>query len=195
MCQFYLCGTDADTLIVDIYGVVPTPHLGSDTTVCEGISLFLTSTADAETTIAWQDGSSQLIYNVNAPGIFNLDISTPCASLSQTVDIIPGTDCFVAEIHNKIYIPNVFSPNGDGINDVFTVSYGADLDVIGMEGSIFDRWGNLVFGSQDIPFRWDGLFNGEHMMPGVYIYTLIISYLDNGQVRVKYFPGDITLIR
>ena len=89
----------------------------------------------------------------------------------------------------------MFSPNGDNINDVFFVSYGPDLDVTGMEGSIFDRWGNLVYQSNENPFRWDGLFAGEVLMPGVFAYTLKITFLDQGVSKTVFFYGDITLIR
>ena len=127
--------------------------------------------------------------------MYTLDISAPCSDLSQTVEVVPGTDCFVTEIHNDIYIPNVFSPNGDNINDVFNVSYGPDFDVTAMEGSIFDRWGNLVFQSNENPFRWDGLFAGELLKPGVFAYMLKITFLDDGVDKTDFFYGDITLIR
>ncbi|MBK9104540.1 MAG: gliding motility-associated C-terminal domain-containing protein [Saprospiraceae bacterium] len=108
---------------------------------------------------------------------------------------MPGTDCVVPDVHNDIAIPNVFSPNGDGINDIFSVSFGSDLQVTAMEGSIFDRWGNLVFNSQSIPFTWDGYFAGEILMPGVFVYTVTINYLDDGRERVRLFSGDVTLMR
>ena len=51
------CGTDSDTILVDISGMHPSPVLGPDTTLCEGISLVLSSAANAETAVEWQDGS------------------------------------------------------------------------------------------------------------------------------------------
>jgi gliding motility-associated-like protein len=120
---------------------------------------------------------------------------TPCSAVTQSVDIFASPDCEIVDINNAIHLPNIFSPNGDGINDLFSVSYGPDLVVTSMQGSVFDRWGNLVFGSQDIPFAWDGFFAGESLMPGVFVYTLTVNYLDDGREKERVFSGDVTLIR
>ena len=96
----------------------------------------------------------------------------------------------------KIYIPNIFSPNGDGINDVVMIS--ADESVREIASfSIFDRWGNLVFGAEHFqpndPSRsWDGKMKGEAMNPGVFTFRVIVDFADGGS-RIIY--GDITLIR
>ena len=81
------CGTDSDTILVDISGVPPAPVLGPDTTLCEGISLVLSSAANAETAVEWQDGSTSLSYTVSAAGIFILDESNRCGDASDTIVI------------------------------------------------------------------------------------------------------------
>ncbi|MBP8086388.1 MAG: gliding motility-associated C-terminal domain-containing protein, partial [Saprospiraceae bacterium] len=63
------------------------------------------------------------------------------------------------------------------------------------KGTIYDRWGNLVYSSNALPFTWDGFFNGDIMMPGVYAYVITVSYMVNGQEFEKVFSGDVTLIR
>ncbi|HQW70596.1 MAG TPA: gliding motility-associated C-terminal domain-containing protein, partial [Saprospiraceae bacterium] len=93
------------------------------------------------------------------------------------------------------YLPNVFSPNGDGINDVFSVSVGSDLDVTSMVGTIYDRWGNRVHGSTENPFNWDGFFNDELVMQGVYVYVIQIEYLLGGSLRQETLYGDVTVVR
>jgi hypothetical protein len=60
---------------------------------------------------------------------------------------------------------------------------------------VYDRWGNLVFSSEVIPFSWDGQFSNADVMPGVYVYTIKVTYLDQGTEREKLFAGDVTLIR
>ena len=111
------------------------------------------------------------------------------------VDVFPGTDCIEADVHNDIYIPNIFSPNGDGINDKFALSFGSDMQVTAMTGSIFDRWGNLVYSSDKIPFEWDGFLADEVMMPGVYAYLIRCTYLVGSLEREEVFVGDVTLVR
>ena len=96
----------------------------------------------------------------------------------------------------KIYIPNIFSPNGDGINDVVMIS--ADESVREITSlSIFDRWGNLVFGAEhfqpdDSSISWDGRMKGEGMNPGVFTFRMVVDFSD-GASKIIY--GDITLVR
>jgi gliding motility-associated-like protein len=99
-------------------------------------------------------------------------------------------------IDRSLYIPNVFSPNGDQINDLFTLHAGAGLEEIEII-NIFDRWGNLVFQSthfhpDDLSGAWDGTMNGKYLNPGVYVYTLTAVFLD-GIKEQRY--GDVSLIR
>ena len=60
----------------------------------------------------------------------------------------------------------------DGVLPLAVLPAMALLHVTDMQGAIFDRWGNMVFSSQDIPFVWDGLFNDKEVMPGVYVVVL-----------------------
>ena len=94
-----------------------------------------------------------------------------------------------------MYIPNVFSPNDDGINDLFTISFGQDLEVTKMQGSIFDRWGNLVFSTEAIPFSWNGKMNEEDVLPGVYVLVLSWEFNENGRVKTDFAHRDVTVLR
>ena len=97
---------------------------------------------------------------------------------------------------HTIFIPNIFSPNGDGINDLLTVSIGEGIKEITVF-SIFDRWGNLVFDAQNVlpvdpSLSWDGKWRGTSMNPGVFTYKAVILYA-GGKSEVRY--GDVTLVR
>ena len=111
--------------------------------------------------------------------------SDGCAD-SDTTTVFVSTD-------RNFYIPNIFSPNGDGINDVITVYTSDDVETV-LAFSIFDRWGNLVFAKTDSDpvMEWDGTFNGKPLNPGVFTYKALVRYSDN-QIESRY--GDITLIR
>lgn len=96
----------------------------------------------------------------------------------------------------KVYIPNIFSPNGDGINDGLSISLAGDVQEIS-SFLIFDRWGNLVFEANhvlpnDPVVSWDGTLKGEMMNPGVFTFKLVVVFA-NGESEVRY--GDITLLR
>ena len=189
------CGTVSDQFVLNYDTRIP--QLNSDASIpwCEGDVILLDATQPFDATYSWSTGAISPVIQVSSPGLYSIDVSTPCSTASQNIDVVPGTDCVVPEVHNNIAIPNVFSPNGDGINDLFYVSFGADLQVTEMTGSIYDRWGNLVFSSVSNPFSWDGQFDGEDLLPGVYVYTIQITYLDQGAERERKFAGDITLVR
>lgn len=98
--------------------------------------------------------------------------------------------------NRDVYIPNVFSPNGDGLNDLFTLYSDADVvEITVME--IYSRWGELVFKKDgflpnDETLGWDGTFDGDHLNPGVYVYRIAVRYGDD---FMKDFAGDVTIIR
>lgn len=95
-----------------------------------------------------------------------------------------------------IYIPNVFSPNGDGHNDVFMIF--ASDEVLNIRFfKIFDRWGNMVYGREqfqpnDPNFGWDGNFDGQPMNAAVFAFFAEVEYIDG---RVEMIEGDVTLMR
>ncbi len=102
----------------------------------------------------------------------------------------------IVEKLRPIYIPNVFSPDFDGVNDNFTI-YGnvAALEVKRLE--IFDRWGNLVFQATNFPLSdnflgWDGRINGEQATAGVYAFYTQIEFIDG---VIMLYEGSITLMR
>lgn len=104
-------------------------------------------------------------------------------------------------VTRQVYIPNAFSPNGDGINDFLGVYAGPFRIREIKEFRIFDRWGEQVFHRENIPDpenmldetnAWDGTFDGEPMDPGVFIYYILIEFADGVE---EAFQGDFTLLR
>ncbi len=96
----------------------------------------------------------------------------------------------------SVYIPNVFSPDGNGINDEFTCYVTGAVSSIAAF-SIYDRWGNLIFQEEDISSPgnykgWNGKTSGEPAMQGVYVYMIKIKFLNGVE---KLFAGDVTLLR
>ena len=100
------------------------------------------------------------------------------------------------EFNPKIFIPNVFSPNGDGINDFFFPNAGPSVVNI-PEMLIFDRWGNLLFEQQNFlpnaPSEgWNGRYKGQVMDPAVFVYLIKVELL-NGEIIT--LTGDVTLVK
>jgi gliding motility-associated-like protein len=101
------------------------------------------------------------------------------------------------KVTRNVYIPNVFSPNGDGTNDYFTIFASSSVVEKIEYMQIFSRWGEKVFETTSIhpsvdSEGWDGTFAGELLNPGVYVYHAKVIYVDGvGEI----FKGDITLLR
>jgi gliding motility-associated-like protein len=87
------------------------------------------------------------------------------------------------------FLPNIFSPNSDGNNDIFRVR-GENISEIYLV--IYNRWGEKIFETTDKTKGWDGTFNGTPQQPGVFVYFLNVSY-DDG--KTKELKGNVTLIR
>ncbi len=104
----------------------------------------------------------------------------------------PQEDSFrVTVIPQDVFIPNAFTPNGDGNNDVFRV--GTIRKMLNVqEFRVFNRWGKEVFSTNDIHQGWDGTYKGVPQDPGVYHYMIRVAY-PNG--KVQFLKGDVTLIR
>jgi len=95
-----------------------------------------------------------------------------------------------------VYIPNGFSPNGDGVNDVFFIQAGSFVRKV-KNFMIFDRWGETMFQFQDFDpnnpeFGWDGFHRGKLMNSGVYTWYAEIEFEDD---LVEIYKGDVTLMR
>lgn len=102
----------------------------------------------------------------------------------------------VVVVDTDIYLPNIFSPDGDGINDIFYVSVGSLLEEI-EELVVYDRWGNQVFQktnfqADDPQYGWDGNSQGKPAEAGVYTYRVTARFIEGSRV-VKY--GDVTIVR
>jgi gliding motility-associated-like protein len=91
---------------------------------------------------------------------------------------------------NTAFIPGAFTPNKDGLNDVFKITGLYYLKAF--ELKIFDRWGELLFASDNVENGWDGTFMGKPVQNGVYIYTL---YYKNLEYKKKFHKGIISVIR
>jgi gliding motility-associated-like protein len=136
-------------------------------------------------TISNLEDDSRLEIIVTASG------PSSCGTVSDTIECVTKD-----YIPVNIYFPGVFSPNGDGINDIVFIQSNATVSTI-HSLRIMDRWGNLVF--ENIQFApndplegWNGSFNGKVMNPGVYLY--ILEYETSyGDVERKV--GDVTLLR
>ena len=153
--------------------------------------------------IEWESGDSSAmlsIFDENLNQVYSLDqlmagdysivLEDSFGCLFEAMTTIKSEGC-------KLFIPNVFSPNGDGVNDLFEVVLQPNDSKRIVSLLVFDRWGNQVFQSTQatdhhLIVSWDGIFHGNKCLPGVYTYRLILMEPDQSQSSLF---GDITLIR
>ena len=114
----------------------------------------------------------------DANGCFVVDTVQIRASSTPCETIIP-----------VIYLPNIFSLNGDGINDVLLVR---GQGIASLDLKIYDRWGELVFESTDINSGWDGTFRGKKLDNAVFVYYLSADFLSGEHISQK---GNVTLAK
>lgn len=104
--------------------------------------------------------------------------------------IIQGDDFYCDSLHCRVYIPNVFSPNGDNVNDEFQF-FSPVLEINYL--AIYDRWGELLYESKENNPKWNGRDSKDNLiLPGVYVYLMRASCSNGKQVKKV---GEISLIR
>ncbi|HJW29584.1 MAG TPA: gliding motility-associated C-terminal domain-containing protein, partial [Saprospiraceae bacterium] len=186
------CGIAYDEMSLDFDQQIPVVQFDPVLFICPDQVIELDATQSFPVIYLWSTGSNEPSIQVKSPGQYAVSVQTPCVTIPAQTEVAISDTCNVAI---AFYIPNVFSPDGDGINDVFSIFPSAGTDVTHLACSVFDRWGNLVFSSSSYPFEWPGDFNGQKLDPGVYAYRVIITYMDHSTERQVTRSGDITLVR
>jgi gliding motility-associated-like protein len=188
--------TQSESFALQYQTLNPSVEAGIDDSINLGGSITLTAVANwnaGNLTYTWSPD-----YQLSCTECKSTDAS-PLQTITYIVQAVDTNGCmasdsvtvFVDKTYN-LYVPNAFSPNGDGINDYFSV-YGDSSSWKYMEVAIFNRWGEKVFQSNDLEFKWDGRFKGVLQEPGVYVYELNLVFIDGHSIGTK--KGSITLIR
>ena len=194
---FTVTGTDSfgcvnsDTASID---VVFKPSNGThfDTSVYKGTSIKLFSSNKHSTYYLWKPDTALSDTSARYP------ICTPEKPETYLVTYLDKNGCYVLDtffVKLKrdclgIFVPNAFSPNGDGVNDVLKLipSHGETLLLF----RVYNRWGHLVFETNDVKVSWDGSFNGQSLDMDAYVYYIQFM-CTNGQTILQ--KGNITLIK
>jgi len=174
------CESDTATTQVIIYHN-PVVNIGKDTSVCSWDTIVLDP--GLFTSYLWQDYSTNRTFGLSDPGFYWVVVTdNHGCSASDSITVIKLCP-------SVLYIPNSFSPNGDGYNDVFQI---ASENVIGYNIKIYNRWGELVYQNNDINTGWDGKTKGTDCPSGYYYITLSVQFIDN---MIKYYNSSILLLR
>ena len=192
-----------DDVFVRLMDSIPTAfYASSDTTICAGDSATIRSTTQAGYAYLWQGPG---VNNVTASQVTVKPVQTStyiltitdtmpkvysCQATKTDTVIIMVIDCdTLPQPSNAVWLPNIFSPNGDGSNDVLYVRGSKIYEV---RFTIYNRWGEVVFETTDMAKGWDGTYQGERVNDGVYVYRATGSYVDGTPFELK---GNVTLVR
>ncbi len=175
--------------MVEVYPLSPL-SLGADQGLCPGETLLLNANAGASAYL-WNTGATSASITVSSPGIYWVEQQSGSCVQTDTILFFNTCDTITpasANTDGVLFIPNSFSPNGDGINDFF---FAVGENVNDFELLIFNRWGEKIFEAQNFFEAWDGKFQNQKAEEGIYVYKL--SY------RIAYkltnTTGHICLIR
>jgi gliding motility-associated-like protein len=178
-------------LIDSVYyspGVLPVVELGPNQFVCDGqkVQLLNGTSPFPDATYEWQDGSKRSAYTVLTTGDYEVEVTNQCGSVVDQV-YIEFQDC------SNVYVPNSFTPNEDGRNDIFYPKTDQEFTEYGFW--VYDRWGGLVFKTNQPNFGWDGKINGKDAVVGVYVWRIsyVSSFQEFGE-RIEKI-GEFSLIR
>ncbi|MEP6793417.1 MAG: gliding motility-associated C-terminal domain-containing protein [Saprospiraceae bacterium] len=179
----------AEPLPIIISGIITQPS------ACEEIT--------GSMVIHFSGGTGQITFSIDGSsfqtensfqqltgGLHQLIVADENGCQIDTTIRIPRLRC-------KIYIPNSFSPNLDGINDFFQLSTSDEFNITVTKYMIFDRWGNMVYNAEYFPigsteFWWDGTYKKMTMSSGVFAYYIEVKYEDG---ESDIFKGDVTLVK
>ncbi len=160
--------------------------LPDDTIACTELGLTL-NLSDQDFNIIWEDGSLDKVRLIDSSGTYSYRLDHCEIEFEESIDVqIETCTC-------QFYLPNIFTPDGDGNNEFFEAFHKCP-EVKDFSIQIFDRWGESVYTNENPKFKWDGTFGGQPLPNGVYSYlvTFVNVYGDGIQEKKT---GTITIMR
>ncbi len=184
------CYTKTDTVTISVLDL-PEVEAGNDTSIYRDLPVFLNGTTTGSeyywfpgdnvvspfnvSTLAYPEKSQwYYLYALNRAGCVAVD--------SMFVTVVPFT---------QLLLPTGFSPNGDGVNDVFRIVRSLNIKELKWF-RVFNRWGQLVFETNRVEAGWDGQFKGEPQPLSTYVWTLRAITKDGEEINES---GNVTLVR
>ncbi|PIQ14342.1 MAG: hypothetical protein COW67_14345, partial [Flavobacteriales bacterium CG18_big_fil_WC_8_21_14_2_50_32_9] len=165
---------------------IPVIIIENDTTICEnefnnGIVLH----ASGGTNLSWSTG----VINVDTIIVTQSGIITVTSNNNGCI-VQDNFELFLERcLEPTIYIPNVFTPNEDGMNDLFLIK---GTFISEFEGTIFNRWGNELFNWKNVEEGWNGEYKGELVPDGTYFYIMDVVFENREK---KSLTGSVTLLK
>ncbi len=161
--------------------------LGEDRTECENTMIVLKTPSCENCFYEWNTGSNSNLILIKEKGVYWVKTEN-----EHGCSMIDSIDIDFARCECSFYLPNAFTPNGDGINDEFKPLLYCDLTDFSFQ--IFDRWSRLIFSTDYIDDSWDGSYKNTRVPEGVYNYLIsYIPYIKGKPMEKVVRDGRISL--
>ena len=138
----------------------------------------------------WSDGLIDSVNYISEAGTYHIDAVIDCKTIPIRLEVND------LKCDPDVFIPNAFSPNGDGYNDQLETFISLDLPVKAYRFSVYNRWGAQLFSTINSDIKWDGTFHGKIMDNGVYIWLLEYT-VDDIELGIQHYKesGDVTIFK
>jgi gliding motility-associated-like protein len=179
--------------VIDPY-IYPLSVTADNDTITEGSSTVLHVITDTTLAVTWTP-----VIGMSNPSSFNPTVA-PTHTTTYTVSILDSTGCpravsitiYVLSMECRtedVFVPNTFTPNSDGVNDILFVR---SNEIEELYFAVYNRWGQMVFETTDMTKGWDGNYNGMKADPAVFAWYLRAKCFNGNELKKK---GNTTLIR
>ncbi len=186
-----LCNVVSDAIVVTS-GAIDLPVFANTAAICPGDEVNIGPTLLATSDVVWSDDpSASFPRSIDETGLYTITVTDSCGTRNFDITVAPkNCGC-------EVFIPNCFTPDNDGLNDVFFAEISCDLAAYDLR--IFNAWGQEIFQSNDPTQKWTGGATeaAEYFaQDGVYNYILKIETTEaNGLANVEYIKGSVLMIR
>ncbi len=159
----------------------------------EGVLLEPLLINPSASTVVWQwpDGSGEASWYAEMAGEYSFTVSNVCETLQESIGVAYEADAEGL----PVYVPNAFSPNGDGLNDCFKPEFAPEAKIITYTFRVFDRWGNFLFDATGPDDCWNGYFRDRLMDPAVFVWYLEATVQYCHQTVSILKKGDVVMVR
>jgi len=174
----------SDTTVITQILPAPRGFLAEDTAVCSYGSLVI-QPKNMYPSYSWSNGATSSAISVTRPGEYWLQVINAKGCVGRDTILVKGKECL-----QGLHVPKGFTPNNDGKNDLFLPVLGGD--VVKYQLTVYNRWGQTVFSTNDRFKGWDGKYGGGQQDSNVFVW--VVTYQLLGEV-VKSERGTVMLIR
>ncbi len=180
-----------DTIVITQQNL-PTLEVEGRTSLCsedEKILEFMQKLEDIEHTI-YNNTTNEYLTSITQTGDYVIEVSDDLCEYDQSYEL-SVYNCDACQVQ----LPTAFSPNNDGVNDEFRVLYNSDCIILSQSLMLYDRWGKLLFQSNNIDNGWDGSLNGQLLPLGVYVYFAQFEFETPDGIEKMHRQGNVTIVR